>query len=357
MKRLWVYILFSLVLLAAILWGVNRLTGVFNGATAIFRSSTSISAVTLKDIAPTMQLRTLTIQKELLVSQYRQNPWYQGDDEIHVVYPGRIDLGFDLSRCGDDWLQVVGDSTLVHMPAVEILNAKSNYTGLADVKIEVGKWQPDDMNRLHDRANAMMLRSCEAEDCYRRAEELGAKALTDLLSSFGYHNITVSIDHRDSYGSYTFSGDEQAFQYWAEGPARYLKFRDGSQLLYDGLGEYELLAFADLFRSYLEAVHSSQFIVHSSSTSEAAKPSAQPNAQISTLKTQTSNSTAPRTQVVVRRGNQLQFSFIDAPWTTDNAKAALTPYHQTIRKHIAGRNDQVSVELLDKNRRPLYRLR
>jgi hypothetical protein len=49
MKRLWVYIVFSVVLLAAILWGVNRVTGVFNGATAIFRSQTAISAVTLKD--------------------------------------------------------------------------------------------------------------------------------------------------------------------------------------------------------------------------------------------------------------------------------------------------------------------
>ena len=335
MKRLWVYIVFSVVLLAAILWGVNRVTGVFNGATAIFRSRTAISAVTLKDIAPTMQLRTLTLQKELLVSQYRQNPWYQGDDEIHVVYPGRIDLGFDLHRCGDDWLQVVGDTTFVHLPPVEILNAKSNYTGIADVKIEVGTWTGDDMNRLHDRANAMMLRSCEADDCYRRAEKLGAETLIELLTSFGYRNITVDVDHRDRYGSYTFGGDDRAFQYWTEGTSRYLKFRDGSRLVYDGLGEYELLAFADLFRSYLDST-----------------PAV---ATVATLTGQ--KSVQPRTQVVVRRGHKLQFAFVDAPWTTANAKAALTPYHQTIRQHIANRSDQVSVELLDRNRRPLYRLK
>ena len=323
MKRLWAYSLFSILLLIAILWGVNRLTGVFNGATAIFRSQTSISAVTLKDIAPTMQLRTLTIRKELLVSQYRQNPWYQGDDEIHVVYPGRIDLGFDLRRCHEDWLQVTGDSTLVRLPAVEILNAQGNYTGLADVKIEVGTWTGNDMNLLHDRANALMLRSCEADDCYRRAEELGAKTLMELLATFGYRNIAVSIDHRDSYGGYTFKGDSQPYLYWTEGAARYLKFRDGSQLLYDGISEYELLCFADLYRSYL---------------SQKAPLSA-------------------RTLVVTRRGHELQFSFVDAPWTAANAKAALTPYHQVIRQHIARPDDQVSVQLLDKSRRPVYRLR
>ena len=338
MKKLWAYIVVSVLLLVAILWGVNRVTGVFNDVTAVFRSQNSIGAVSLTDISPTMQLRTLSIQKELLVSQYRANPWYIGDDEIHVVYPGRIDLGFDLSKCREDWLQVEGDTTIVYMPPVEILNANSNYTGLADVKIEVGKWQAADMNLLHDRANAQMLRSCEAEDCYRRAEELGAKVLTELLTSFGYQNITVSIDRRDSYGSYTYDGDDRAFQYWSEGTSRYLKFSDNSRLLYDGLGEYELLAFADLFRSYLEAVHSSQFIVHSS-------------------KSTVHGSNSPRTQVVVRRGNQLKFSFIDAPWTAANAKATLTPYHQAIRQHIAGRSDEVAVELLDKNQRPLYRLR
>jgi hypothetical protein len=259
-----------------------------------------------------------------------------GNDEIHVVYPGRIDLGFDLSKCQDDWLTVQGDSTLVHMPAVEILNKNSNLTGLADVKIEVGKWQVADMNLLHDRANAQMLRSCEAEDCYRRAEELGAKALTELLSSFGYQNITVSIDHRASYGSYSFNGSDNAFQYWAEGTARYLKFRDGSRLIYDGLGEYELLAFADLFRRYLQ-------------TAPAGSPAA------ATLMQQSASK--PRTQVAVRRGHQLQFSFIDAPWTTDNAKVALTPYHEAIRKHIARSSDQVTVELLDKNQQPFYRLK
>jgi len=334
MKKLLVYILFSVVLLAAILWGVNRLTGVFDGATAIFRSETSIGTVTLKDISPTMQLRTLSIQKELLVSEYRENPWYQGNDEIHVVYPGRLELGFDLSKCGDDWLQVVGDSTFVRLPAVELLNADNNYTGLADVKIEVGKWQSADMNRLHQRANAMMLRSCEAEDCYHRAETLGANALIELLTSFGYKNITVDIAHRSSYGSYRFvSEEQQPFQYWTEGMASYLKFRDGSRMLYSGLGEYELLAFADLFRKYLDTP------------------------QTGTMSTLARQPSQPRTQVVVRNGRQLQFSFVDAPWNTVNAKAALTPYHQAISQHIAQRNDEVTVELLDKQQRPLYRLR
>lgn len=336
MKKLWVYIVFSVALLLAILWGVNRVTGAFDGVTAVFRSNTGIGAVALSDISPTMQLRTLSLQKELLVSQYRANPWYQTDEEIHVVYPGRIDIGFDLSKCQDDWLQLRGDSTLVHMPAVEILNKNSNYTGLADVKIEVGKWTAADMEALHRRANAQMLRSCEAEDCYRRAEELGAKALSDLLTTFGYKNITVSIDHRDSYGSYTSDAKGNSMQYWAEGGKRYLKFKDGSRLIYDGLDEYELLAFADLFRHYLQSP------AGGSAPTALLQSAVAPN---------------PRTQLVTRRGRQLQFSFVDAPWTTANAKAALTPYHEAISHHIARHSDEVAVELLDKNQKTFYRLK
>lgn len=228
----------------------------------LFSERVEVGHIQISDLSKTEKLKVLTMYKEVIVSQYKQERgrlFGTNNYQIHSIYPGRVDIGFDLSKCEDNWITMEGDTAIVNLPAVEILN-KDNWL-IDETKkrtpIETGKWSSTDYDKMARRANAMIKRNCELDNCYVLAEEQGFKVVSNLLNALGYDNIKINIQHRESYKPYYTATASQSrylnpheFRTDADGKD-YVSYENGAKLYYQGsFDDGELLSMAELFNEY-----------------------------------------------------------------------------------------------------------
>jgi len=228
----------------------------------LFNERIEVGHIQISDLSKTEKLKVLTMYKEVIVSQYKQEHgrfFGTNDYQIHSIFPGRVDIGFDLSKCTDDWITIDGDTAIVSLPAVEILN-KDNWLideAKKQTPIEDGKWSAADYDKMALRANALIKRNCELDNCYSIAEEQGFKVISNLLKTFGYSNVKINIQHRENYKPYYISSAnhsryDNAHEFWTDAEGKdFVKYENGAKLYYQGNFEgSELLSMVDLFNEY-----------------------------------------------------------------------------------------------------------
>ena len=228
----------------------------------LFKPQVEVGHIQLSDLSKTEKMKILSMYKEVVVSQYRQGLSFfygQSTAEIHSIYPGRIDIGFDLSKCDENWISTEGDTVVVNLPPVEILNKDSWYIDEAkrQTPIEEGSWTAADYTKMARRANALIKRTCELEDCYKQAEAQGFKVVANLLRAFGYQNMRINIQTREQYKPF-YIVDTNTAKYYnpykfytgLDG-STFIRFNNNAQLNYQGdFSDEELLGFIDLFNQY-----------------------------------------------------------------------------------------------------------
>ena len=256
----WV-ITIGIVLLVFLFFRAQR-NNLFQLYNYLFKPRTELGHIQITDLSKTAKLKVLTMYKEIIVSQYRQERGFlfsQNEYQIHSIYPGRLDIGFDLTKCEDDWIVTDGDTVIVSLPPVEILNKDAWYIDETkkQTPIEDGSWNNADYNTMAQRANALMRRTCELEDCYKQAETQGFKVVANLFKSFGYQNLKINIKTRDNYKPYHIVDADAAkyanpYQFYTgTDGSSYIHFSNGANLHYKGnFTQEELLSFIDLFNQF-----------------------------------------------------------------------------------------------------------
>lgn len=223
--------------------------------------STVVGQVTVRDITKTEKLKVLTMYKEVRVYQRKTNSsllslFTNTDVQICAVYPARLDFGFDLSKCDADWIQEDGDTIIVTLPPVEILNKDQESIDETNMRvpIESGNWSSEEMEDFRNRAEAIMLRSCERDNCYELAEQQAEMVVARLFEALGAHHVKVEIQERERYGlGQLIQGykDDNPYIFYKDEGVNELQYKDGAILFYNNLDEltYEqLLAFADFYK-------------------------------------------------------------------------------------------------------------
>lgn len=259
---------FVLILALLLYLTKNTVTQIYH---SVFDTRTEIGHVMLSELAKTEKLTVLSIYKEVVLSQYKEVPkLFYGTDlnQIHSIYPGRIDVGFDLTKCADDWLLMREDTAYVKLPAVEILNQGGWYLDetARQTPIEEGSWTNEDYVRLAHRANALLKRKAELENCYQMAEENGKRVVRNLLQAMGIQFVRVEVEPRDSYRPFTIDyegigrkGMHYDF-YVASDGSRFVKFVDGSTLSYEGdIDDEDLYSLIDMFSYFTQSRASHQW--------------------------------------------------------------------------------------------------
>ncbi|MBO7418036.1 MAG: DUF4230 domain-containing protein [Bacteroidaceae bacterium] len=238
---------------------------------SVFDERTEIGHVMLSDLAKTEKLTVLSLYKEVVVSQYKEVPGVFGSKkyQIHSVYPGRIDVGFDLTNCSDDWLIMREDTAYVKLPAVDILNQGGWFIDEAarQTPIEDGEWSNEDYARLSHRANALLKRNSELDNCYNMAEENGKRVVQNLLQAMGIKNVKVEVEPRDYYRPFTLDYDGTGrkgvhydFYVNASNGNRYVKFDDGGLISYQGdIDDEDLYSVIDMFSFFTQGKVSRQW--------------------------------------------------------------------------------------------------
>ncbi len=195
-----------------------------------------------------------------MVNQYKSDPsllslFSNTDVRICTIYPACLDFGFDLTKCDENWIREEGDSIIVTLPPVEILNKDMESLDEANkrVPIESGEWTPEEKIDFRERAEAIMLRNCEKEQCYKMAEKQGQKTISKLFEAFGKKNVKVVITPREQYGFGDWKKTEKddfSFYFFKNDNVTWLSYSNKSRLYYNinDLTYSQLLTFADLYK-------------------------------------------------------------------------------------------------------------
>ena len=227
----------------------------------------SVGDVTIRNIAKTEKLKVLTIHKDVLAAQHRvsRGLFRDTEEKLYVIYPATLNFGFNLAKCDTSSVRSMGDTLVVTLPPVEILNSEEKSVDEASkhTAIESGQWTPMDMAKLRDRAEALMLRTCEYDSCYRKAERVAADMVALMAKKMGFQHVVVNLTNRDSYGlaltdklytsvtPYKFcvadGHDYLAFPYSGKAAEPRLYYYDGN------ITQQQLLALGDFFTGFFRS--------------------------------------------------------------------------------------------------------
>lgn len=146
----------------------------------------------IKDIG---QWEFLSIRTEELAELDEQA--LLGDKQLAKIYTGTVRIGIDMKKASDDWFTAKGDTAVLYLPAVGLLD--NNFIDEAQTKAfyEKGTWRPEDKNKLYAIAHRKMLARCLTVDNLRAARQQATAQFDQIFFAFGYKYVIIN------YGSTT----------------------------------------------------------------------------------------------------------------------------------------------------------
>lgn len=147
-------------------------------------SKISLSPTQITKIRSIGQWEFLSVSDEELIDTIRHG--FFGDDELSRIYYGTLRLGIDLSETEEDWIRTEGDTVMVVLPPVRLLD--ENFIDEARTKafFEEGKWSESDKAQLARKAKWAMKARCLTPSNIRSAEQNASEQFSGMLHAMGF---------------------------------------------------------------------------------------------------------------------------------------------------------------------------
>ena len=138
----------------------------------------------------------LSIADEEMVDTIRKGIFI--DDHLVRIYYGQLSLGVNMQKVGPRWIEAVGDSVMVTMPQVELLD--NDFIDEARTKsfYETGKWTAADREAMYRRAYSLMKRNCLIPKNIRTAEINAETQMQNIMRSLGFRTVIVKFDKKNT---------------------------------------------------------------------------------------------------------------------------------------------------------------
>jgi hypothetical protein len=96
-----------------------------------------------------------------------------------------------MKQLDDHWLQAHGDTVVVTLPKVGLLDRDFIDEARTKAFYESGSWTATDREALFRKAYRQMLAHCLTPQNLRSAEQNGEAQVRRMMAAMGYSNITV----------------------------------------------------------------------------------------------------------------------------------------------------------------------
>lgn len=131
----------------------------------------------------------LSIADEELVDTVRKGLF--SDDHLSRIYYGTIRLGINLHQVEPGWVTASGDSLLVTLPAIGLLDRDFIDEARTKSFYESGKWSHQDREALYRRAYQKMLKHALTPENLRQARQNGEAQMQRLFQAMGYEHVSI----------------------------------------------------------------------------------------------------------------------------------------------------------------------
>jgi hypothetical protein len=138
------------------------------------------------------QWEFLSISNEELVDTVRKGVF--SDDQLVRIYYGTLRLGVDLSKTKKNWITAHGDTIVVRLPKVGLLDKEFIDETRTKAFYESGRWTARDREALYRKARRQMMSHALTKENLKTAEANAEHEVRRMMSAMGYNNITVKFD-------------------------------------------------------------------------------------------------------------------------------------------------------------------
>lgn len=132
----------------------------------------------------------LSVNDEELVDTVKKG--FLRDDKLVRIYYGKLSLGINMHDVSPRWIRQQGDSVLVALPKIELLDRDFIDEARTKAFIETGNWTDADRDSLYHRAYAKMLTRCLTEENIKTARENASLQFGKMLKALGIEKFAIS---------------------------------------------------------------------------------------------------------------------------------------------------------------------
>lgn len=132
----------------------------------------------------------LSVNDEELVDTIKRG--FLRDDKLVRIYYGKLSLGINMHYVSPRWIRQQGDSVLVALPKIELLDKDFIDEARTKAFIETGSWTDADRDSLYHRAYAKMLTRCLTEENIKTARENASLQFGKMLKALGIEKFAIS---------------------------------------------------------------------------------------------------------------------------------------------------------------------
>ena len=140
----------------------------------------------IKDIG---EWEFLSVADEQLVDTTRRGIF--SDDHLVRIYYGTMRLGINMRQVEPGWLRSEGDSILVTLPPIQLLDRDFIDEARTRSFHESGSWTAKDREALFMKAHRQMLRHGLTPENLKAAQENGEALFRQMLRSMGFERVSI----------------------------------------------------------------------------------------------------------------------------------------------------------------------
>ena len=150
----------------------------------------AIAETQLKSVRDIGEWEFLTVSDEELVDT-TDSQFLGRDKQLTRIYYGTLRIGADLSKLRAEDIRLVGDTVVVKIPAIGLLD--ENFIDEARTKTfySKGSWEPSAREAMFARARSQMLARCLTEENIHVAQANAVDEVTNLFQSMGFMYVKV----------------------------------------------------------------------------------------------------------------------------------------------------------------------
>ena len=152
----------------------------------------NITPEQIQSIRDIGQWEFLSISNEELVDTVRKGLF--SDDQLVRIYYGTLRLGVDLSKTKNNWISAHGDTVVVTLPKVGLLDKEFIDETRTKAFYESGRWTALDREALYRKANRQMLSHALTKQNLKTAEANAEDHVRQMMKAMGFNTITVKFE-------------------------------------------------------------------------------------------------------------------------------------------------------------------
>lgn len=137
------------------------------------------------------QWEFMAIADEEMVDTVRKGIF--SDDRLVRIYYGTLRIGVDMQKLSDNAFTPQGDSIIVRLPAVQLLDESFIDEARTKSFFESGRWAPADREDLMHRAARQMRERCLTYDNMRLAKDNAVAQIRQMMRQLGYDKVRVDF--------------------------------------------------------------------------------------------------------------------------------------------------------------------